>query len=301
MQKLVLSIAVVTMNRARQLKEALNSCLACKLPDKTEFVIIDNNSTDNTKEIVEEVLKNSGYEYYYEKLNENLGVGKGRNYAFEKSNGLYFYSLDDDAVISDRNKDFFIEAIRVFEENENVATLTTQIYDELLKKNRVESYGKELTENLTTCFSFCGGSHFLRKDFFKYSPYFANEYGCEELLPSFKAYNEGKFNVFYENLLVYHKPLVDKWNFSKNENKSLLIKCAVLPYAIKKMMYPKIFLPILYLGFKSRCKKHGIKGKEYKSSIKKVLKTTLKNYKISYKIKTKSVIKMYKEFGLTVL
>ena len=42
-----LSICVVTMNRANQLKEALESCLACELPIKTEFVIIDNASCDN--------------------------------------------------------------------------------------------------------------------------------------------------------------------------------------------------------------------------------------------------------------
>ena len=47
-----LSIGVVTMNRAAQLKEALESCLACQLPAKTEFIIIDNASTDNTEEIV---------------------------------------------------------------------------------------------------------------------------------------------------------------------------------------------------------------------------------------------------------
>ena len=48
-----LSIVVITMNRREQLLEALESCLYSKLPEKTEFIIIDNHSTDNTGEVVE--------------------------------------------------------------------------------------------------------------------------------------------------------------------------------------------------------------------------------------------------------
>ena len=49
-----LSVCVITMNRAEQLKEALESCVACKLPEKTEFVVLDNASTDDTELKVEE-------------------------------------------------------------------------------------------------------------------------------------------------------------------------------------------------------------------------------------------------------
>lgn len=102
-----LTIGIVTMNREEQLAEALYSCLRTDLPNETEFVVIDNASTDNTEKIVKEILTNSGYEYYYEKLPENIGCGRGRNYAFSKSCGSYYYSLDDDAVIDEHCKDFF--------------------------------------------------------------------------------------------------------------------------------------------------------------------------------------------------
>ncbi len=295
-----LSIAVVTMNRAEKLKDALNSCLSCELPKETEFVIIDNASTDNTEQVVKDVLDACGFNYYYEKKQENLGVGKGRNYAFEKSTGLYFYSLDDDAVISADNKDFFKDAIKVFEENQNIVTLTTQIYDEAWQKNRVESHGRKLTDKLSTCYSFCGGSHFLRKNFFKTSPYLANKYGYEELLPSFKAYNEGKLNVFCENLLVIHKPIVNKWDYSIKDNQSLLVKGFAQPYAIKKMMYPIVFFPIVYFGYKSRCKKYLLMDKDTKKLAKQIIKETVKNSRINYKLKLKTIVKMYKEFGITV-
>ena len=52
-----LSIVVITMNRANQLKDALQSCVNSKLPEDTEFVIVDNASSDNTREIVKNFLK----------------------------------------------------------------------------------------------------------------------------------------------------------------------------------------------------------------------------------------------------
>ena len=76
-----LSIIIVTMNRAEQLSEAVQSCLNCNLPKDTEFIIIDNASVDNTSEIVRRIKEQTHYCIVYEKLEENLGVGGGRNRA----------------------------------------------------------------------------------------------------------------------------------------------------------------------------------------------------------------------------
>lgn len=102
----ILSIVVITWNRSKQLAEALGSCFACDLPEDTEFVIIDNASTDDTEAVVSSLFKNYQYDFYYEKMSENLGVGKGRNYAYLKSHGKYVYFLDDDAYIDKKHSDF---------------------------------------------------------------------------------------------------------------------------------------------------------------------------------------------------
>ena len=137
-----LSIAVITMNRSDQVVEAIDSCLACDLPIDTEFVVIDNASTDDTEDKVNAKLRDCGYSYYYEKLPENLGVGGGRNYAYSKTTGDYVYVLDDDAVISPVNLDFFKKAIEIFNKYENIASITTQAYDESWGRNRVEKLPK---------------------------------------------------------------------------------------------------------------------------------------------------------------
>lgn len=108
------------------------------MPNEIEFVVIDNASIDNTEKVVKKILSNSGYECYYEKLPENIGCGRGRNYAFSKSRRLYYYSLDDDAIIDEHCKNFFIYALDILDKNTNIVTLTTQIYDTAWKSNRLD-------------------------------------------------------------------------------------------------------------------------------------------------------------------
>ncbi len=71
-----LTIGLVTMNRERQVAEAIQSCHS-HLPHETEFVIIDNVSIDNTEVVVKEILDSSGYPYVYHKTVSNIGAGGG--------------------------------------------------------------------------------------------------------------------------------------------------------------------------------------------------------------------------------
>lgn len=295
-----LTIAVVTMNRQKQLIEALESCLKCELPKKTQFVIIDNASTDDTEHVATEFLSNCGYAYYYEKMQSNLGCGGGRNYAFSKANGEYVYVLDDDAVISKDNKDFFTRAIRYFEEDDKIVTLTTQIYDTVWKQNRVGSDEKEYKNGLRFCRMFCGGSHFLRRSFFTEPPYLSNKYGYEELMPSLFVYDAGKINAFAPDLLIIHQPAVNKWVYSDKQNQPLLIDGFAVMYAVKRMMFPRIFIPIIWAIHKYRCKKHltGFENASKRGA--EVVRDTMQTYKINRRIKTKTVIELVKKFGISI-
>ena len=57
MGKYKLTIAVLTMNRAEQMRHAIESCLNCVLPSRTQFVIVDNASTDHTQGMQEICLQ----------------------------------------------------------------------------------------------------------------------------------------------------------------------------------------------------------------------------------------------------
>lgn len=79
-----LTIGLVTMNRERQVAEAIQSCLNSHLPNETKFMVIDNASTDNTETVVKAILNSSGYPYVYHKNVSNIGAGE-HSYGF-----LYF-------------------------------------------------------------------------------------------------------------------------------------------------------------------------------------------------------------------
>ncbi len=293
-----LSICVITMNRALQLHEAIESCLKCNLPEETEFVIIDNASTDDTENIVKKIFSSGNFSWYYEKMEKNLGVGGGRNYAFQKANGEYIYALDDDAVISE-DENFFLKAIGILDSNNNIVTLTTQIYDTVWEKDRVEKSGPLIAEDLYACKMFCGGSHFLRKPFFEGVPYLPNKYGYEEIPPSLRVMNSGKLNVFCSSLLAIHRPAIDKWDWSDEKNQSLLINGIAAQYAIMKMMYPKIFHVLLWTATEVRIFRTLKCVKDKRKKFKHEVKEIIENYYISDKIKIKTVFKMIKMFGLS--
>ena len=300
MNKFELSICVVTMNRATQLKEALESCVKCNLPEKTEFVIIDNASTDNTQEVVYDFFKTYKYSFYYEKIAENIGAGKGRNRAFSNADGKYVYMMDDDAYISEECPDFFIDGVNLFEKHSDIATIATQIYDLAWKKNRQEIRGPEYAEGIYKCMMFCGGSHFMRKCYFNSQPYFTNEYGYEELLPSLIAYNEGKVNVFCPYMLAIHNPQLFKWDYTDEKNVILLIKSCAVPYALKKMVYPKLFAPLLKVAYLARCKKILSPYDNAKKKADVMVKDVMREHFVSTRLTFKTVVRMYKDFGLSV-
>ena len=293
-----LSICVITMNRAMQLKEALESCLACELPEKTEFIVIDNASADNTEEIVQDVLGNCGYPYYYERLSENIGAGAGRNYYFSKARGVSIYGMDDDAVIDfQTNPDFFIKAIDIMDRYTMIGSLATQVFDTAWNCNRQHISGAKFADGIFMCKMFCGGSHFLRKSFFTQPPYFANRYGYEELPPSLTVLDRGGINVFCPNLVAIHKPKIYKWDRLTEEGQHIYTADVAAPYAIRKMMYPNVFKPLLWCAVQVRFFKSLRKFPDARSRLRKEIKSICELYPIEDKLKCVTVLKLIKLFG----
>lgn len=294
-----LTIAIVTMNRSKQLLEALESCVACELPIDTQFVIIDNASADQTESVVKTFFANNPFHIYYEKMQGNIGAGKGRNVAFQHVKSEYVYFMDDDAYIDNQHNDFFMEAIRILDDNPNVITLTTQIYDLAWKKNRVEKRGPVINEELWNCYMVCGGSHFLRCAFFiGQNPYFENKYGYEELQPSLRVADANKINAFAPNLLAIHNPVVNKWNFADKRNDDVLIGEIANQKAIKGRVYSIWAYPIVCFAYYMRCRKH-LDGEQKKKADRVVSELSL-NYNFGSRIKLWTVIQLCKNFGIGI-
>ena len=94
------TIAIPTHNRARTLRETLDSLKAIAIPDGAaiECVVIDNASTDETPRIVEE-MANSAPPFLIRGVREpRQGSSFARNRAVDEARGDFIVFLDDDAT-----------------------------------------------------------------------------------------------------------------------------------------------------------------------------------------------------------
>lgn len=88
----LVSVIVPTFNRAAYLAAALNSALGQTYPN-CEIIVIDDGSTDNTKEVVQPYL--SKVQYVYQ---DNKGNAAARNTGLTRAKGKYIAFLDSDDV-----------------------------------------------------------------------------------------------------------------------------------------------------------------------------------------------------------
>jgi glycosyltransferase involved in cell wall biosynthesis len=94
------SIAIPTHNRARTLRETLDSVRALSIPEHVGFecVVIDNASTDETAEVVQSAANATTAFPVRRVLESRLGSSFARNRAVDETRGDFILFLDDDAI-----------------------------------------------------------------------------------------------------------------------------------------------------------------------------------------------------------
>lgn len=105
---------ICTHNRDKYLGDAIDSLLAQDCPD-FEIVVVDNASSDRTREVAEARLSHPHLKYIYE---PTLGLSTARNTGAKSSNAPILAYLDDDAVASPQWLSVLLEA---YENNEKLA------------------------------------------------------------------------------------------------------------------------------------------------------------------------------------
>jgi len=109
MDNYLLSIVIVTWNTAQitlNCIKTINKFLKDKID--YEIIVVDNNSTDNTKK----VLSKEKIKYIYNP--KNSGFAKGNNIGVKQSQGKYIFFLNSDMEIID---DRLIEMLQYYQNN----------------------------------------------------------------------------------------------------------------------------------------------------------------------------------------
>ncbi len=120
-EKPFVSVIIPTYNRDKMLRLTIESFFRQSYPaDSFEIIVSDNNSTDNTKDIVAELQQRAPVQinYLFEK---RQGVHYARNCAAKIAKGDILYFTDDDMVADNRLLD---ELIKIFGFDQRIGVAT---------------------------------------------------------------------------------------------------------------------------------------------------------------------------------
>ncbi|MBA4373994.1 MAG: hypothetical protein C0402_14180 [Thermodesulfovibrio sp.] len=111
-----ISVIICTYNRAESLKRTLDSVMTLSVPENLlwEIIIVDNNSADRTKEVIEEFRVRSGFNVVYA-FEEQKGLSHARNCGIQAAEGEIIAFTDDDVIV---DKNWLVSIEKTFEEND---------------------------------------------------------------------------------------------------------------------------------------------------------------------------------------
>lgn len=275
----MLSVAIITYNRIEQFRESVLSC-AHHINGEWELVVVDNHSTDGTKEWMETYDFGENIKVNYSYMEKNLGVAGARNVAYKNAQGDIVYFLDDDALIEGAT-DCLNKAYTYMEQNKDVVLMGTEIYDHKINGLLVEipQKGHELKTG-TIMRGFMGGSHFVKKNELNIQTLYPEFifYGGEELYLSYRCYNQGGICCYYKEFVVHHYPSL-KSRLSEDEMK---VSRYTNAYSFRKVLFPwpySLFASVFYCI--NLAKGFGLKFSKYCECNKRVYKGKTEDLKIS--------------------
>jgi glycosyltransferase involved in cell wall biosynthesis len=94
--ELSFSFIIPVFNRPDEIRELLHSLCAQTYKNPFEVVIIEDGSTEPSKEVIQQFYSELSISYYQK---SNTGPGDSRNYGMQKAAGNYFIVLDSDCIL----------------------------------------------------------------------------------------------------------------------------------------------------------------------------------------------------------
>ena len=149
--ELMISVVLPTHNRGELLRKAIQSLIDQSLPAaRYEVLIVDNASTDGTKQVVETFARRHNVRYLHE---PRLGAARARNTGWQGAKGALVAFVDDDVVVP---RNWLASIARAFERADRApacvggpvrpiweAERPSWFHDELLWPLAIIEWGKE--------------------------------------------------------------------------------------------------------------------------------------------------------------
>ena len=104
MKKIDFSIVIVSYNTQKTTQDCLESINRSLTGTKIkyEIIVIDNDSHDGSRELLETMSQDSKNHLIYKQTGKNLGFGKGTNLGVKIAQGKYILLLNSDTIVLNR-------------------------------------------------------------------------------------------------------------------------------------------------------------------------------------------------------
>lgn len=134
------SIIILNYQGEKMIRATLESLSKLSYPkDRFEVIVVDNNSRDKSKEVIENYkhsLTTNHYSLASLWLDRNLGFAGGNNEGIKISKGKYVILLNNDCVV---NPSWLTELIKVVEKDEMICAVGSKVY--LQQTNKIQNAG----------------------------------------------------------------------------------------------------------------------------------------------------------------
>ncbi len=169
-----ISVIIPTYNRVAYLKEAIESVLRQTFQD-IEIIVVDDNSTDNTREMVASYKDRVKYVFQ-----ENKERGAARNNGIIHSEGEYIALLDSDDMWLPNHLEICLRALKEAPEAD-LSFSGSYIIDEksgIISKMKLSRFNGHVLKDIVSNYSSGGcnaSSCLIRKNIFSRTGYFREE------------------------------------------------------------------------------------------------------------------------------
>lgn len=204
----MVSIIIPTYNRADIISETLDTILL-QTHTNWECIIVDDGSTDNTREALQKYLDlDSRFQYHFRPMDRPKGANACRNYGYELSKGKYIKWFDSDDLM---HPEFLEKQVVILERNDSLDFCAS--FSEMFDVNSGRRWfpTTEMTENKNALFNYIAGklifltpSPLWRKSFLNRKILFdENLLNAHETDFNFKRLIEGGSFEYIKEVLFY--------------------------------------------------------------------------------------------------
>jgi GT2 family glycosyltransferase len=209
----MVSVIVCTHNRAHRLEQTLNSLQEMAVPVDLpwELIVVDNNSSDNTKEVVNNFIDKSDLNAKYV-IERYQGLSYARNMGIQESSGNIIAFTDDDCIV---DRHWITSISKEFQSSESIAGIggRVELYNKMDRPISIRVYREKMTlSSIDRLFNLIIGCNmaFVRPVFDEVGM-FDTDFGSGTRFASaedsdflYRAYKKGLKIIYSPDVLVYH-------------------------------------------------------------------------------------------------